>query len=106
MCIKRFFMRFRKANTQANETEQATTVAPVKAENQKRIRVRKDGEYRPKSENVRIDNVAIAAGVSQQKIIETAKETGIEIYVISGKRGLFVERHDAIFLHTFVVKTK
>lgn len=106
MCIKRFFMRFRKANAQANEPTQVTTVAPVKTENQKRIRVRKDGEYRPKSENVRIDNVAMAAGVSQQKIRETAKETGIEVYAITGQRGLYVEKCDAVFLHSFVVKTK
>lgn len=91
MCIKSIIAFFRgKKNAQAQEQ------APRK-------RVRGIGQYKPKSDYVRITNVAISAGVSTSVVREAAKELNIPIYKFVADKH-YVVKADAIKIHTYISK--
>lgn len=93
MCIKRFFMRFRKAeNTQPQEPET-------------RERKRELGKYRPKTPHVRISNIGAAAGVTQTTVRYFAEQLGIPVYRMKkGKRAyLYCSNAHAIAIHSHIM---
>lgn len=98
MCIKSIiaFLRGKKnAQAQAQEQEKAP-----------RNRVRGIGQYKPKTDYVRISNIATSAGVSSTVVRQAAKELNTRIYNFVGDRHSCVVKADAIDIHTYICKNK
>lgn len=92
MCIKRFFALFCKKAKQ-QEPKQAKS------------RVREIGKYEPLSDNVRLDNVAGAAGVPTKIVRAVADEMGMVMLKVPGKKGTFVTANGAKILHRKIRET-
>lgn len=80
--------------TEGTQTTQVETATPVKL---KRDYKSAPGHYKPKTNFVRLDNIAAAAGVHYAKVTQAIKAQEIKTY--AWKRKCFVCKEDAIILH-------
>lgn len=81
MCISKFFALFRKANAQPEQPQQQ---AKTKRKTQYPIA---PGKYIPRSEWVRVDNIAKAAGVKIVDVRNAANDMGIIVREFAVERG-------------------
>lgn len=90
--------RNRKPVAPVTEGTQTTQVEPATPVKLKRDYKSAPGHYKPKSNFVRLDNIAAAAGVRYSKVTEAIKAQEIETN--RRHRKCFVRKEDAIILHT------
>lgn len=93
MCFSKFFALFRKAKPQPQEEP-------------KRVRTRIVGQYNPKCDYVRVDNVTVATGVSTKTVHDYMAANGIVACRLDGKRGQYITKQAAMQLHNDLAKNQ